>query len=166
MCANIPFVGTWFFGLPQKALHVIRLREDAQGYIKDCPENAQRVHNLIDACTPDVIFLPHPNDTNPDHRRTYRFATEAIIRLKKPLAVFQIRDPKTTEIKINMATPFGEKDAEWKGTLLRCHASQHMRNLNTRGHGFDDRILDINQELAKSLKVDDVYTEAFEFQTF
>ena len=41
-----------------------------------------------------------------------------------------------------------------------------MRNLNTRGHGFDDRILDINQELAKSLKVDDVYTEAFEFQTF
>ncbi len=57
----------------------------------------------------------------------------------------------------------GEKEAEWKGELLRCHRSQHARNLNTRGHGFDDRILKVNQVVAESLRLDAPYAEAFEF---
>ncbi len=152
-----------FFGLPPQALHLVKLREDQDGYIENCSGNADLVCGLIENCAPDIIFLPHRNDTNPDHRRTWRFAAESARRLKKPLAVFQIRDPKTTEIEINLVTPFDEKAAEWKGAMLRHHRSQHARNLNTRGHGFDERILSVNQTLAQSLELDAQYTEAFEF---
>ena len=30
---------------------------------------------------------------------------------------------------------------EWKAEMLRKHTSQHTRNLETRGVGFDDRLM-------------------------
>ena len=34
-----------------------------------------------------------------------------------------------------------EMRREWKAEMLRLHESQHVRNLETRGVGFDSRIL-------------------------
>jgi hypothetical protein len=62
---------------------------------------------------------------------------------------------------------FGEREAAWKAELLRNHRSQHQRNLNTRGHGFDERILRVNREIAaKHMEMDHQYTEAFEVELF
>ena len=44
-------------------------------------------------------------------------------------------------MRYDFYTAFGPEEAEWKATLLRFHSSQHQRNLNTRGKGFDERIL-------------------------
>ena len=59
-------------------------------------------------------------------------------------------------------TPFDEGVAEWKAELLRFHDSQHQRNLNTRGHGFDERVLGANREIAKELNLDAPYAEVFD----
>lgn len=60
--------------------------------------------------------------------------------------------------------PFGQDEADWKAELLRCHDSQHQRNLHARGHGFDDRILDVNKAIARELLIGDKYAEAFEIE--
>jgi len=59
-------------------------------------------------------------------------------------------------------TRFGEEDARWKAGLLRCHQSQHQRNLNTRGFGLDERILRVNRDAAALLPGRQPYAEAFE----
>jgi hypothetical protein len=51
-------------------------------------------------------------------------------------------DPKTPSCRVDACTRYGEEDAPGKARLLRCHGSQHQRNLNTRGHGFDERVLE------------------------
>jgi hypothetical protein len=61
---------------------------------------------------------------------------------------------------------FGEEEAEWKGQLLRFHRSQHERNLRTRGHGFDERVLRINRETAATAAGSMRYAEVFELQSF
>ena len=60
--------------------------------------------------------------------------------------------------------PFGPDQANWKAELLRFHDSQHQRNLRTRGHGFDDRILEVNKKIARELSLEEEYAEAFELE--
>jgi len=79
-----------------------------------------------------------------------------------PIAALLSRDPKTVSMRIDLYMPFGEREAEWKAELLRFHDSQHQRNLNTRGHGFDERILTTNRHIARELGIDAPYAEAFE----
>jgi hypothetical protein len=62
--------------------------------------------------------------------------------------------------------PFGQEEADWKAELLRFHDSQHQRNLHTRGHGFDDRILDVNRAIALELSLPCEYAEAFEIELY
>jgi hypothetical protein len=50
--------------------------------------------------------------------------------------------------------------------MLRFHQSQQTRNLQTRGQGFDDRILKVNAAIAKQLKVDLAYAEGFQVELF
>ena len=42
---------------------------------------------------------------------------------------------------MDLVTPYEAPTAAWKAALLRCHRSQHARNLRSRGIGFDERIL-------------------------
>jgi hypothetical protein len=60
--------------------------------------------------------------------------------------------------------PFGAPEAAWKGELLRFHQSQHLRNLRTRGHGFDERILADNRSAAQALGLPDACAETFEVE--
>jgi hypothetical protein len=61
---------------------------------------------------------------------------------------------------------FGEKEALWKGELLRFHRSQQQRNLNQRGYGMDDRILQMDRESAKSCLLEMPYAEVFELEFY
>lgn len=82
------------------------------------------------------------------------------------ITAFQNRDPKTISMRHDVYTVFGEKDAEWKGRLLRFHESQQQRNLNTRGYGLDERILGVNRKVAQEDLQRDGYAEAFELEFF
>jgi hypothetical protein len=59
---------------------------------------------------------------------------------------------------------FDDEAAEWKRSLLRHHASQQARNLRTRGHGFDERILRGNAEAALSAGRSGAFAETFELR--
>lgn len=82
------------------------------------------------------------------------------------ITAFLNRDPKTISMRHDVYSVFGEKDAEWKGRLLRFHDSQQQRNLNTRGHGLDERILGVNRKVAQEDLQMDGYAEAFELEFF
>jgi hypothetical protein len=50
--------------------------------------------------------------------------------------------------------------------MLRFHQSQQTRNLQTRGHGFDDRILMVNAAIAQQLRTNQTYAEGFQVELF
>jgi LmbE family N-acetylglucosaminyl deacetylase len=129
------------FGLLPGHVSFHRLTEDAQGNMADIAENQARVHEILSRISPDGVILPHGNDSNADHRRTYRwFQAWCDAQTSPPLALL-VRDPKNLGMRVDLITPYGAETAAWKAGLLRCHRSQHERNLRTRGCGFDERIL-------------------------
>lgn len=129
------------FGLPAEKLRLHRLLEDPTGHIEDSAENLTHVHKLLDSLSPGGVILPHGNDSNTDHRRTFRwFKSWRDAQTNPPLALL-VRDPKNLGMRVDLVTPYDAQTAAWKAALLRCHRSQHERNLRTRGIGFDERIL-------------------------
>jgi LmbE family N-acetylglucosaminyl deacetylase len=129
------------FGLPAEALRFNRLTEDTDGYMADNPENQARVHALLDSHSPDGVILPHGNDSNADHRRTFRWFHAWREAQANPPFSLLVRDPKNLGMRVDLITPYDSAQAVWKAVLLRCHRSQHERNLRSRGTGFDERIL-------------------------
>ncbi len=150
------------FGLPTDWLHFADTEEGDDSHLIDNPRNYQLIKHLIIDERPSAIFLPHGNDVNPDHRITFNLTVRALEELQFPTTLCQIYDPKTIAANVNTVTEFDEVDAQWKAKLLRSHLSQHQRNLNSRGHGFDERILKVNRKLAKELGSAAKYVEAFE----
>ncbi len=112
------------------------------------------------------MFLPHGNDTNIDHQRTCAIFQRIASQVKYPITAFLNRDPKTINMRHDVYTVFGEKDAEWKGQLLRIHESQQQRNLNTRNHGLDERVLNVNRKTAQENLHTKMYAEVFELEFF
>ena len=155
-----------FFGLPEPHLTFLRLEEDHAGAIIQNDANVKRVRDHFLEIRPDVVFLPHGNDTNIGHQRTYSIFRRIALGAGYSITAFLNRDPKTISMRHDVYTVFEEKDAEWKGRLLRFHESQHQRNLNTRNHGFDERILGMNRKIAQENLQMNVYAEAFELEFF
>ena len=93
------------------------------------------------------------------------FESWAKKRVSKSLALL-VRDPKTLDMNLDLVTPFNQEEAEWKAEMLRCHASQHERNLKSRGYGIDERILQANREIAAEIGGEDDYAEGFEIREF
>ena len=112
---------------------------------------------------PAIVFLPHGNDTNADHRRTCSLFMRAASEAGFSLAAFFNRDPKTIRMRYDFYTAFGPAEAEWKAALLRFHESQQQRNLNTRNIGFDERILEVNRQIAAECPGQQDFAEAFEY---
>jgi LmbE family N-acetylglucosaminyl deacetylase len=152
------------FGLTEDRLVFLRLAEDESGNPRDDDQNYATTRAHVQAVRPDLVFLPHGNDPNPGHRLAsemlFRFAVESDFRF---LALLN-RDPKTLQMRSDLYTFFGEEDARWKAELLRCHQSQHQRNINTRGYGFDERILCVNRQAAAEVPGRSAYAEVFEFR--
>jgi hypothetical protein len=73
------------------------------------------------------------------------------------------KDPKTIRMRYDFFTAFGTAEAAWKSSLLRFHRSQMERNVNTRGIGFDERILGVNREIAQECPGEKEFAEVFEY---
>lgn len=152
-----------FFGLQAERLTFLRMAEDATGHLIPNAANRALLQAWCDAQQPDVVFMPHGNDTNADHRRAYALFQEI---KRAPLLACLNRDPKTIACRADLATGFGEAMATWKAKLLRFHASQQQRNLRIRGYGFDERILRMNRQVATELGGPWPYAECFELEHF
>ncbi|MDP3581877.1 MAG: GNAT family N-acetyltransferase [Ignavibacteria bacterium] len=153
-----------FFGLPQEQITFLRLENDETKHMAVTENNFARTKEFWDGHTPDIVFLPHGNDTNTDHQRTYAMFKKILEAESKPVIAFLNKDPKTIGIRNDVITTFDETEAAWKGELLRFHKSQHERNLRTRNHGFDERILSVNRKDAEELCLQDKYVEIFELE--
>lgn len=139
------------FGPPGIEPRFHRLLEDAAGHMADVEENRMRIHDILNSHLPEGVILPHGNDSNADHRRTFRwFKSWCDTRPAPPLALL-VRDPKNLGMRVDLVTPYDTASAAWKGSLLRCHRSQHARNLRNRGIGFDERILAPDREAGEVL---------------
>jgi len=151
-----------FFGLREDCLTILSLESDAEDQPVDTSANRAVLVPFVADGVPDIVLLPHGNDTNSGHRAMYSMLKQIAALSDRPLVALLNRDPKTIGMRTDLYMPFGWAEAEWKGKLLRFHDTQHQRNLNARGHGFDDRILDVNRAIARELSLDAEYAEAFE----
>ena len=151
-----------FFGLPDECLTLLDMEQNEEAQLLHTETNVSRLKDIILQHPPDLAFLPHGHDTNHDHRTVYAIFRQIVDEASLPVAAFLIRDPKTIDMRVDCYMEFDEAEAHWKGQLLRFHASQHQRNLNTRNHGFDDRILKVNRGIARDLGITQPYAEAYE----
>jgi LmbE family N-acetylglucosaminyl deacetylase len=155
-----------FFGLSEDRLAFLRLEEDRDGHPVEDSANLERLRQHFLSIQPTAVFLPHGNDTNPGHHRIYAMFHQVAQGAGYPLVAFLNRDPKTTRMRCDVYCEFGDDQATWKGQLLRFHQSQHQRNLNQRGHGFDQRILKMDLANARSCPTTAPYAEVFELEVF
>jgi LmbE family N-acetylglucosaminyl deacetylase len=146
-----------FFGLPAQRLHFLRLWEGAQAR-----DDLARLAQWLAARRPELVFLPHGNDSNRTHRRTFEAACTLAAAGSLDAWACLNRDAKTLGMRVDLHLAFGEEEAAWKAQLLRCHRSQQERNLRTRAVGFDARVLQVNREAAVELGLPWPYAEAFE----
>jgi len=155
-----------FFRLAEANLMFLHLQENENGRLLENESNISRVNMLVYSLRPALVFLPHWNDTNQTHQCVYSIFQKAARRTKYPLVVFLNRDPKTIQMRYDAYMEFGEKEAIWKSKLLRFHKSQQERNLNQRGYGMDDRILQMDRESANSCLLKTPYAEVFELEFY
>jgi len=154
------------FGLPTERVGFPNLEEDERGHPLANAGNREIVRGFLKQAEPHLVFMPHGNDSNIGHQRTYALFDEAAREDGLQLWACLNRDAKTLAMRTDLYTLFGESEADWKARLLRFHRSQHERNLRTRGHGFDERVLKVNRDAAIELKQPELYVEAFELQRY
>lgn len=155
-----------FFGLPEGCLTFLRLENDGTDQMIESEHNLRLLESIVSQKAPDIIFLPHGNDTNSAHRAMYTMVRQIALRAHHPIALMLIRDPKNISMRTDLYFPFGEEEAAWKAELLRFHDTQQQRNINSRGYGFDKRILDSNRQNAKELGLPQPFAEIFEIETY
>jgi len=154
------------FGLLTDRLVFLHLAEDPDGHPEPCEANLRRVRTYLGTQRPDLVFMPHGNDSNEGHRRTFEFFRQSVQEESLSLVVCLNRDPKTIAMRNDLYFEFGPETAAWKAALLRMHESQQQRNLSRRGVGFDERILEVNRKTAAELGLTAKYAEAFEVEIF
>ena len=152
-----------FFGLAERDLHFVRLEEDATGHCLESDDNRRQIETVLREHRPGLVCLPHGNDTNADHQRIFRMTQHTLPTLPWRPELLLACDPKTIAMTPTVFTVFDEDMAHWKRELLRFHDTQQQRNLHSRGHGLDDRILAVNQRIASERpELRAPYAEAFE----
>lgn len=154
------------FGLPDGHLRFLRLAEDERGHQHDDAANRERVRSFLAEVQPSLAFMPHGNDSNVAHRRTWEMFRRIAIEEQLRVQAWLNRDAKTLQMREDVVVPFDADTAAWKAGLLRLHGSQHSRNLATRGHGFDERVMAVNAATAASLGREGEWVEAFELHDF
>lgn len=153
-----------FFGLPPDRLTFLRLPPDEKGHPRLDDANRTAIRDYLLARQADLVFMPHRNDSNITHQRTYALFRAVAMADNMKLSAVLNQDAKTLAMRTDLYMPFDEDDALWKAEILRLHLSQHQRNLNTREQGFDERVLAVNQQTGFKLGV--AYAEAFELEEF
>lgn len=133
------------FGLPTSHLFFLRLDENDRGELSPTAENRHRLFCSLEEFEPDLVLLPHGEDTNATHHLTYQWLTEWAGQARQNLVLLGNEDPKTQAFRLDLQVVFGETSATWKASLLECHRSQSLRNQATRGITFAQRILEVNR---------------------
>ncbi len=144
------------FGLPRDRVRFLRLDLSASSY--------DAIRAALLTLSPDIVFLPHGNDTNADHRLVCAPLRRGVREGRLTAQLCLNRDPKTIAMRVDLVTAFSAEEAAWKRELLLCHDSQHQRNLRTRGRGFDERILDDNAQAATAAGAAAPFAEVFELE--
>ncbi|HTJ97357.1 MAG TPA: PIG-L family deacetylase [Rhodocyclaceae bacterium] len=154
------------FGLPSERVSFLRLPADEKGNPRLDEANHTTIRSYLLKHQPQLVWLPHGNDSNVTHQRTYALFRAVALQEKMQLWAVLNQDAKTIAMRHDLYMPFDARDAEWKASLLRLHDSQQQRNLNTRGHGFDERVLAVNQNSATALGLPATYAEVFELERY
>jgi LmbE family N-acetylglucosaminyl deacetylase len=148
--------------LDEARVEFLRLPTAEGGYIVDDEAGFARAAERAASLSPQLVFLPHGHDTNPDHRLAAKWLLQLAADLPEKPEAFFFRDPKTISMRVDAYFPFDRRAAAWKSELLRFHRSQQERNLRTRGGGLDDRILKVNADAASELGIPEAFAEVFE----
>ena len=135
------------FGLPDDRLSFLGLAENDAGEMEETSANRARLLEALDALGPDLVLLPHRNDSNAAHRLVHDWFASWAEGRDHPILALGNEDPKTLDFRPNLMTIFDEETARWKASLLECHRSQSARNLATRGITFAERILSVNRRV-------------------
>ena len=162
------------FGLSLDRLTFLGIEED-KGL--NAPNNSAKIRNHLLSIAPDIVIMPIGRDPNQTHARVYQVfrecAADLILKKEKPVVALYNEDPKTLEIRHDLFVLFGEESVDWKRALLKIHDSQQQRNINSRGMGFDERILCMNrlsyrrfQEMLPHADCLAKYAEVFEIELF
>jgi len=164
--------------LPPLELLVTTLERPDGTPFADPAEAAQALHPLAEAqddawlhahilgLQPDLVFMPHGNDSNATHRHTYKSFRAIAVGGRLTLQAFLNQDAKTLGMRSDLYTGFDAALADWKVQLLRHQCSQQQRNLRTLGIGFDASVLQLNRAAAASMGLDEPYAEVFELMRF
>ena len=153
-----------FFGLPDRNCHFLSLNNAPDDQVMDDEANRLFLEKRIRELRPDMLFMPHGNDTNRAHRDMYSMMKAIASKVEWPVALMKNSDAKTVDMKKHFYVGFDAADAQWKAQLLRYHDSQHQRNLRDRKHGFDDRVLMLNRKTATELGIPEPYAASFEIE--
>ena len=154
------------FGLSPQDVHFLRLDGEGGDAFDIDAESLARVRAFVRAAQPTRVFMPHGDDSNLAHRRTWELFRTIAREDGLAVEVWLNRDAKTRSMREDVLARFGAEEAVWKAGLLRLHASQHARNLAMRGHGFDERVLAVNRASADAAGWPDEWAEAFEVVRF
>lgn len=152
------------FGLPAADLRFLRLDEDERGHQLEDDTNRARMSAFLADVRPCCVFMPHGEDSNTAHRRTWSMFEEVVRRDRLEGWVWLNRDAKTLAMREDVYTPFDAVEAAWKAGLLRLHDSQQSRNLRSRGQGFDERVLAVNRTTAAVARLPSGFAEVFELR--
>ena len=155
-----------FFGLHEENMTFLDLERNDADQLTESAANFEALASFVEECAPQLIFMPHGNDSNHAHQTMCAMARQVAARHGHPLVFFLNRDVKTVAMHTDLYLPFGDEMGEWKAILLRFHDTQQQRNLVTRGYGFDERILNLNRLIARGLDIDFPYAEAFELEFY
>lgn len=155
-----------FFGLPEERYRFLALDNADDDQVADTAGNRKVLEALVREIRPDMLFMPHGNDTNRAHRAMYAMMKAIAASVEWPVAMMMNSDVKTVDMRKDYYFAFGERQAQWKGQLLRYHDSQHQRNIRDRGYGFDDRVLMLNRRTASELGIDRPYAASFELELY
>jgi len=153
-----------FFGLPETDYQFLNMDNADDEQLINNEKNRRLVMEIVRQVKPDLIFMPHENDTNRAHRAMVELASQVVEKLDWPIALMLNRDNKTLDMKTDLYLAFDEEEAEWKRKLLRFHNSQQQRNLRSRGYGFDDRVLSQDRANAQELQISQPYAEVYEMR--
>ena len=67
-----------FFGLPESSAEFLDLESDERDQPVDSPTNLDWLREFLLARQPDIVLLPHGNDTNSGHRCIYALFRRAL----------------------------------------------------------------------------------------
>ena len=139
------------FGLDPQELSFLDLDHDETGLLQMNKANSARINTELDGSSADLLLMPHISDSNKTHRICAALVLYTLCQKRRSLHIWFNRDEKTVKMRDELYIAFDESQAQWKAGLLRLHASQQHRNLQTRGVGFDKRVLEMNRRTAMSL---------------